>query len=63
MKKYYAVTTRFYDNGKVLASRSSVESTVIPDNSYEQLDDCDKYTDWFETESEAYEFYAEACVC
>lgn len=60
LKEYWGVITTFDDNGKVKALVCSTLATQKPENTYEELKSCDKYTDWFRSEKEARTFAADA---
>ena len=47
--KYWAVTTAFYDNGRVTG--------------YRETRSCDIYTDWFDNYQNALDFVKEAREC
>lgn len=50
---YYGVTTKFFDDGKVSAFLFEVEADEKPENTYDSLNKCDIYHDYFETLAEA----------
>jgi hypothetical protein len=54
--KYYGVTTKFFDDGKVRAFCFEVEADEKPENEFESLKECDIYKNYFESleEAEAY---------
>lgn len=58
MKKFYGVSTKFYDNGKVQVSTFAVEADQIPESTYEEKAQYDEYFDYFTTKKAA-EKYAE----
>ena len=54
MKKWYCVTTAYYDNGKTTAAITSiVEAEDKPEDSYTSARDRDIYLDWYGTLAEA----------
>ena len=57
---YWAVTTAFYDNGRVTANIvTSIEADQKPQAGYRETRKCDIYTDWFDTREGAEAFVAE----
>lgn len=61
MKTYYCVTTKFYDNGDVMAGMTDIrEAEVKPESEFKELPTCDVYKDWFRTRKEAEQFIKEA---
>lgn len=57
MKKYYAVCTSCYNNGRVTANLVDViEAEGRPENTYKGTRRCDIYVDWFDSHDEAMEF-------
>lgn len=58
--KYWAVTTTFYDNGRVTANIvTSIEADQKPQAGYKETRRCDIYTDWFDTREKAEAFVDE----
>lgn len=61
MTKYWQVTTKFYDSGKVI---SNITATVVKDkkpaDTSNELANCDAYQDYFASEAEANEWVKEA---
>lgn len=56
MKKYYAVTSSFYDSGKTTAAITNiVEANQKPAGEYHETKRCDIYIDWFDNKKEALE--------
>lgn len=54
MKKYYAVTSSYYDSGRISAAITNViEADEPPQNEYHETKRCDVYIDWFESRLEA----------
>jgi hypothetical protein len=53
MKKYYLVTTKFYDNGRVETSMRTEEHKDKPKDDSDNTDECDIYYDWFTRERDA----------
>lgn len=60
--KYYEVTTRFFDSGKVTAAVAEIESEDCPESTYAETSRCDIYRDYFVDKAEADEFAAEALL-
>lgn len=59
-KKYYCVTSAYYDSGRVTASITNVvEAEQIPKNTYVSMCRKDIYNDWFEKRSDAVKHVAE----
>lgn len=57
MKKYYAVCTSYYDDGKVIANLVDViEAEEKPKDTYKETRRCDVYINWFESNEEAMHF-------
>jgi len=60
-KIFYAVTSTFYDDGRVTAViTDSVEAETRPENGSSEKSNRDIYTDWFDTPEEAVKFVQEA---
>ena len=60
MKKYYAVCSSYYDNGKVIANLVDiVESEEKPEDTCKETRRCDVYVNWFESHEEAMEHIKE----
>ncbi len=58
--KYWAVTTAFYDNGRVTANIVGTrEADARPAAGYMEMARCDLYTDWFDTREKAEAFVDE----
>lgn len=54
MKKYYAVCSSYYDNGKVIANLvDTIEAEEKPEDAYKETRRCDVYVNWFESYDEA----------
>ena len=54
MKKYYAVTSSYFDNGRISAAITDViEANEQPQNEYHEGKRCDVYIDWFDNRLEA----------
>lgn len=57
MKKYYAVCTSCYDNGRLTANLvDTIEAEEKPENTYKETRRCDIYIDWFNSYDEAMEY-------
>ena len=51
---WYAVTSSFYDNGKVKAAiTDTVRTAQKPESGYKELKRCDVYVDYYPTKEEA----------
>lgn len=51
---WYAVTSSFYDNGKVKAAiTDTVRAAQKPESGYKELKRCDVYVDYYPTKEEA----------
>lgn len=54
VKTWYAVTSSFYDNGKVRAAiTDTINATVKPESAYKELKRCDVYVDYYDTKEAA----------
>ena len=54
MKKYYAVTSSYFDNGRIsVAITDVIEANEQPQNEYHETKRCDVYIDYFESRLEA----------
>lgn len=61
MKKYYAVCSSYYDNGKVIANLvDTIEAEEKPEDTYKETRRCDVYVNWFGSYEEAMN-YIEDC--
>lgn len=61
MKKYYAVCSSYYDDGKIIANLVDViETEEKPKDIYKETKDFDVYINWFESHDEAMN-YIEEC--
>ena len=60
MKKFWCVSTKFFDSGKVKAVMYKVETEEKPKNSMVENMLCDEYHDYFDTYEEAKEYYDNA---
>lgn len=58
--KFYGVTTKFYDNGKVKSFMYNIEAERKPKSTFKETKICDAYNDFFETYEEAKEFVDDA---
>ena len=64
LKTFWAVTTAFYDDGRVVANiTNKLMAAVKPENSSKSLKRSDVYTEWFESEQDAAEFVQDARCC
>ena len=60
MKKYYAVCSSYYNNGKIIANLVDViEAEEKPQDTYNESKRCDIYINWFESQYEAMDYIAE----
>lgn len=46
--KFYAVVSEYYDNGITKANSFIVHADKKPENTKEELEHCDRYTDYFD---------------
>ena len=61
MKTFWAVTSAYYDDGKVTANIVGTrEADTRPQAGYRETARCDLYTDWFDSEEKA-EAFVEEC--
>lgn len=51
--KFWKVTTRFFDNGKVDVSVEQQEGATMPGGTSAEKEKFDEYIDYFKTEKEA----------
>ncbi|WP_215707094.1 hypothetical protein [Blautia sp. MCC283] len=64
LKTFWAVTTSFYDDGRVTAYvADKKQAAAKPENTSKILPGRDVYTDWFASYKEAREFVNEAINC
>lgn len=60
MKRFYAVCSSYYDNGKVVANLvDTVEAEEKPMDTYKEASRCDIYVNWFKSKEEAQKFIEE----
>lgn len=60
MKKYYAVCTSCYDNGRISSNLvDTIEAEERPENTWKSTRRCDIYVTWFDSYDEAMEFIKE----
>ena len=60
MKKYYAVCSSYYNNGKVIANLvDTIEAEEKPADTYKETRRCDIYVNWFSSHKEAIDFIEE----
>lgn len=60
MKTYFAVTSAYYDDGRVTANIVGTrEADTRPAAGYMEMAKCDLYTDWFDTREKAEAFVDE----
>lgn len=61
MKKWYGVTTSFYDDGRTTAAITSIiDAEEKPEDSYHCGAHADVYIDWFDSYAGAEKFVADA---
>lgn len=54
MKKYYAVCSSYYDDGRVIANLvDTIEAEEKPEDTYKETRRCDVYVNWFGSYEEA----------
>ena len=58
--KFWKVTTRFFDNGKVDVAVEQQEGASIPKNASSEKDKFDEYIDYFDSHEEAAEWAEQA---
>lgn len=58
--KFWKVTTRFFDNGKVDVRLEQIEAAAIPKNSSSDTAKYDEYIDYFKTKKEAQQWVDDA---
>lgn len=64
LKTFWAVTTAFYDDGRVVSNiTSTIKAVLKPENVCKSLARKDIYVDWFESEEEALAHVEEARNC
>ena len=60
MKTFWAVTSAYYDDGRVTANIVGTrEADTRPAAGYMEMARCDLYTDWFDSEDKAQAFVDE----
>ncbi len=59
----WAITTRFYDNGKVECFMDEVECDHVPQMHKEELKVFDSYVDYFSSKRQAEKFLVQAQNC
>ena len=60
MKTFWAVTSAYYDDGRVTANIVGTrEADTRPAAGYMEMAKCDLYTDWFDTREKAEAFVDE----
>lgn len=59
MNTYYCVTSRFDDRGHVSVNLHDLKAEEKPKDTVKELEDCDVYCDYFDSQSEAEKFMAE----
>lgn len=60
MKKFWCVSTKFFDSGKVKAVMYQIEAEEKPENSMVENKMCDEYHDYFDTYEEARQYWQDA---
>lgn len=58
--KFWKVTTRFFDNGKVDCTMERIEVTTIPESASSDTEKYDEYIDYFKTKKEAQQWADDA---
>ena len=58
--KFWKVTTRFFDNGKVDSNMEQIEAATMPDNSSSETKKYDEYIDYFKTKKKAKQWVEDA---
>lgn len=57
MKKFWCVSSKFFDTGRVKATMFQVEAENKPQNEMTETERYDEYLDFFNTHSEARDFW------
>lgn len=60
MKKFWAVSTKYFDSGRVKVSLYSVEAETKPKNAMTESKMCDHYIDYFDAYEEALAWYKQS---
>lgn len=60
MKKFWCVTTKFFDSGRVKPTINLVDAEKKPENDFVENRMCDEYYDYFDSYEEARKFYDNA---
>lgn len=58
--KFWKVTTRFFDNGKVDVSVEQTDGATMPESSSSETKKYDEYIDYFKTKKEASQWAEDA---
>lgn len=60
MKKFWAVSTKYFDSGRVKVNLYSVEAETRPESGMSENKMCDHYIDYFDTYEEALAWYEQS---
>ena len=60
MKKFWAVSTKYFDSGRVKVNLYSVEAETRPESGMSENKMCDHYIDYFDTYEEALTWYEQS---
>lgn len=60
MKKFWAVSTKYFDSGRVKVNLYSVEAETKPKSTMTESKMCDHYIDYFDTYKEALAWYEQS---
>lgn len=59
-RQFWAVSTKYFDSGKVKANLYPVQAETKPNSSIVENNMCDHYIDYFNTYEEALQWYEQA---
>lgn len=60
MNTYYCVSTKFFDSGRVKAVMYPIQAESKPENRMSENRMCDEYLDYFDTYTEARQYWTDA---
>lgn len=60
MKKFWAVSTKYFDSGRVKVNLYSIEAETKPESGMTESKTCDHYIDYFDTCEDALTWYEQS---
>ena len=60
MKKFWAVSTKYFDSGLVKVNLYSIEAETKPESGMTESKTCDHYIDYFDTYEDALMWYGQS---